>query len=373
MNEDSEDDGGLGGNFDEDVFAEVGRVQIVDVPSEDSLNPSAIVRELARYLAPRLTAGSKISNCAFVYSPYLESDLTLMDGTAKRHHHLARSKVHDPSGRVHLVATGLNEGISIEVDCDDPEALHAWLVVRHLTDRPIVWVEADDRRMVWYPNGMADEGSALTIEIAVKAPIDAARIEDELRIFYENIARVPRSDPSFWHDSDLHVPCANTEKAIQKTLSLVFDVRFHDDLVVREFPLSGSVVDFVIHQVGSGLPAPICALELKVLREKHHNEDGVKARRCPKNINAKAVDSGIEQAAIARDELGTHFAYLAAFDMRAADDDAIMAAVAAKAKQLSVTGRRYFMYNSKKTYRAAVIAQTLAAGGSASAKGKTGP
>lgn len=369
-----DDDGDLGGNFDEDVFGQVGRTQIADVPTEDSLDPAAIVRAAARYLSPRLGTQSAVANCAFVHSPYLEADLPLVKGaTWKRHHHLVRSKVHVPFGRVHVVAPGLNEAVSEKVDCDDPETLHAWLEARGLTDRPTVWAETADRRMVWYPHGMADEDTALTLDLPVPGAIDEAAIDEALRIFHEKVAMIPRSDPQFWHEARLHVPCDDTEKVMQKALSIALDVHFHDDLVMREYKLAGSVVDFVIHQVGTGDPLPVCALELKILREKHHNAVAADARPCAKRTNTLSVSDGIEQAAIARDELGTRFAYLATFDMRAADDDAVMISSATKANSLSVTTRRYFMFNSKKAYRAATVAKQLAAGGMPKVRGRAGP
>ena len=373
MTDDGDDDGGLGGSFDEDVFGQVGRTQIADVPTEDSLDPAAMVRTVARYLSPRLGDGAA-KNCAFVHSPYLEDDLPLVDGAAsKRHHHLTRSKLHDPLGRVHVVAAGLNEGVSDEVDCDDPETLHGWLDARGMTERATVWVETADRRMVWYPRGMGDEVSSLTLDLPIPGAIDDVAIEEALRIFHEKVAMIPRTDPSFWHDESLHVPCKEAEKAVQKALSIALDVHFHQDLVIREYKLPGSVVDFVIHQVGSGPPSPVCALELKILREKHHNEVAADARTCAKRTNTLSVTAGIEQAAIARDELGTRFAYLAAFDMRAADDDAVMVAAAAKATGLSVRTRRYFMYNSMKAYRASTVAKQLAAAGAATAKKPSRP
>jgi hypothetical protein len=348
VTDDGDDDGGLGGNFDEDVFGEVGRTQIVDVPTEDSLDPASMVRAVARYLSSRLAGDDGTTNCAFVHSPYLESDVPLVSGVTKmRHHHLTRSKKHSPFGRVHLVSPGLNEAASEEVDCDDPETLHAWLDARRMIDRPTVWVETADRRMVWYPHGMADEDAALTLDLPVPGDIDETAIDEALRIFHEKVAMIPRSDPKFW----------------QKALSIALDVYFHDDLVIREYKLAGSIVDFVVHQVGTGEPKPSCALELKILREKHHNADAAKASPCPKRTNTLSVTDGIEQAAIARDELGTRFAYLAAFDMRANDDDAVMTSAAAKAASLSVNTRRYFMFNGKKPYRKATVAKQLATGG----------
>ena len=364
MTDDGDDDGGLGGNFDEDVFGEVGRTQIVDVPTEDSLDPASMVRAVARYLSSRLAGDDGTTNCAFVHSPYLESDVPLVSGVTKmRHHHLTRSKKHSPFGRVHLVSPGLNEAASEEVDCDDPETLHAWLDARRMIDRPTVWVETADRRMVWYPHGMADEDAALTLDLPVPGDIDETAIDEALRIFHEKVAMIPRSDPKFWHDPGSHVPCEDTEKVMQKALSIALDVYFHDDLVIREYKLAGSIVDFVVHQVGTGGPKPSCALELKILREKHHNADAAKASPCPKRTNTLSVTDGIEQAAIARDELGTRFAYLAAFDMRANDDDAVMTSAAAKAASLSVNTRRYFMFNGKKPYRKATVAKQLATGG----------
>jgi hypothetical protein len=360
----TDDDDGFGGSFDEAVFGEVARTQIVEVPTEDSLDPAAMVRTLARYMSDRLaTISDTTANCAFVHSPYLETDLPLVDEAPKRHHHLARSKAHEPFGRVHIIAPGLNESVSTELDCDDPETLHAWLKARGLIDRPMVWVETGHRRMVWYPHGMADEETALAMDLPASGAIDAAAIEDALRIFHEKVAIVPRTDPAFWHDDKHHVPCKDTEKVVQKALSIALDVHFHRDLVIREYKLPGSVVDFVIHQVGTGDPSPVCALELKILREKHHNEVAANARRCAKRTNTLSVTDGIAQAAVARDQLGTRFAYLAAFDMRAVDDDTVMTNAAAKASSLSVTARRYFMYNSKKAYRTATVARQQAAGG----------
>ncbi|NMN06707.1 MULTISPECIES: hypothetical protein [unclassified Novosphingobium] len=363
---DDTDDGGLGGNFDEALFAEVSRTQIADVPTEDSLDPACMIRAVARYLSLRLGGDDAATNCAFVHSPYLISDVPLVNGATKmRHHHLTRSRKHNPFGRVHLVSPGLNEAASEEVDCDDPETLHAWLDARGMLDRPTVWIETASRRMVWYPNGMAGEDAALTLELPMPMPsdIDEAAIDEALRIFHEKVAMIPRSDPKFWHDPGLHVPCQDTEKLMQKALSIALDVHFHDDLVIREYKLAGSVVDFVIHQVGTGEPKPACALELKILREKHHHADAAKASPCAKRTNALSVTNGIEQAAIARDELGTRFAYLAAFDMRATDDDAVMTGAAAKAARLSVITRRYFMFNAKKSYRKATVASQLAKGG----------
>ncbi len=210
---------------------------------------------------------------------------------------------------------------------------------------------------------MADEETALAMDLPASGAIDAAAIEDALRIFHEKVAIVPRTDPAFWHDETYHVPCKDTEKVVQKALSIALDVHFHRDLVIREYKLPGSVVDFVIHQVGTGDPSPVCALELKILREKHHNEVVANARRCAKRTNTLSVTDGIAQAAVARDQLGTRFAYLAAFDMRAVDDDAVMTNADAKASSLSVTTRRYFMYNSKKAYRTATVARQQAAGG----------
>ncbi len=364
MSDYPDNDSGLGGNFDEDVFAEIGRTQVADVPTEDSLDPASMVRAVARYLTSRLVGDNAATNCAFVHSTYLETDVPLVNGATKmRHHHLTRSKKHNPFGRVHLASPGLNEAVSEKTDCDDPEALHAWLDARGLIDRPTVWLETADRRMVWYPHGMADEDASLTLDLRVPGEIDEAAIDEALRIFHEKVAMIPRNDPKFWHDPGMHVPCEDTEKVMQKALSIALDVHFHDDIVIREYKLAGSIVDFVIHQVGTGDPKPACALELKILREKHHNADPAKASPCAKRTNTLSVTDGIEQAAIARNELGTRFAYLAAFDMRATDDNTVMTDAAAKAASLSVNTRRYFMFNGKKPYRRATVAKQLGTDG----------
>jgi hypothetical protein len=354
MTEPADSEEEFGGSFDEAMFGDVGRSQIADVPTEDSVDPASILRLVARFLGVRLTDGARETrNCLFVHCDDLERDRALGAEGAKRHHHLTRAKSYDPFGRIHVVAAGLNEAWSLEFDCDDPEALHGWLAEHGMIQRPAAWIDPADGRLVWFPRGFADEKSALEMIVSIQGEIDASSIEEALRVFYEKFARVPASHPAFWASPPHHVPCKDTETEIQKALKMALDVYFHRDLVIREVPLLGSKIDFVIHQVASGPPKPACVLELKVLREKHHNLVPESANPCPPGVNVTAVDGGIRQSAVARNELGAGMAYLAAFDMRASDDNTIMADAAEVAGQLTVTCRRYFMYNSKQAYRAA--------------------
>ena len=97
-----------------------------------------------------------------------------------------------------------------------------------------------------------------------------------------------------------------------------------------------------------------CALELKVFREFHCPEKPDRApTRCPPSANHEALESGIEQAAVARDKMEhpDALAHVASFDMRVADTGDIIEAKAKLAAEHRVTCTRYYMESSAVNYR----------------------
>ncbi|MES2497540.1 MAG: hypothetical protein V4618_15615 [Pseudomonadota bacterium] len=342
----------LGGTFDLGEMRDVERAHIDKTPGRDSADPAALSRLIATFVDSHLNNGNAdtMAACVFVHSPDLVADKAL-SGAEKDHHHLLRKSPYSPFGRLHFVAAGGHRAVSLERDCEDPEKLHDWLDEKGLLDRPIIWARPQDKALTYYPLGFADEDSAIDAALLAPQHVTKASVEEALAIFHDTVTLLPRPMPRLWHAPALHVPCEYTEKRIQEALEIALWMRFHKGRVEREREFPGSKIDFVIWDRPNGKLEPGCALELKVLREKHFGEPAHIAKKCYPATNTKAVNKGIKQAAFARNELGAPIAIMAAFDMRQLDCDKIMKTTKAFANAQNVECHRFHMMTSNNDYR----------------------
>jgi len=346
----------FGGSFDLGDMHSVEQSQLDRMPTRESTDPAAVMRLITKLIVARLKSKKtrKARSCVFLHSVNLGEDKAKCGG-GRDLHHLLRATNYDPFGKLHFVAAGANRALSLSVDCDDPEELHDWLGKRNLLERPMIWARPNDKILLYYPVGFVDEGTSWEVALAPRQIVTKASVDRVLQIFHEKVTLLPRSAPRLWHDAALHVPCDETEKRIQEALSLVLESHFYEGRVERERSLPGSKIDFVIFGRINGALTAGCALEIKVLREKHYGDPAKAAKHCWPGNNTKAINKGIKQASAARIELGTRLAFMAAFDMRAIDCPKIMIAAAPFAQEQKVECRRCYMYRSNDNYREATI------------------
>lgn len=354
MSDDVEE--GLGGGVDLGLLRRIARRDVLAVPTRDSLDPAAMVQPVSELLLKAFgqSGRRKPRDCAFVLSHYPDEDRRAFPA-ADVSRHLARQRSPEIFGRLHVVGSGLDFSLSMDVECGDIETLHAWLEERSLELRPLMIVNASDRKMLWYPDGIASERSSRELALGAATVIGAAEVDDALSIFHEAQTREHRTAAKYWHRAAGRVPCEHTETAIQEDLRLALEVRFAGvGKVDREAQFKGSKVDFAIYaKRAAGVFEPSCALELKVFREFHFPKGGGRPGKCSRATNLKALESGIEQAAVARDgmESPSALAYVASFDMRASDDDDLIDARREMAGKHVVACRRYYMESDAQSYR----------------------
>jgi hypothetical protein len=212
------------------------------------------------------------------------------------------------------------------------------------------------RVLLWCPRGFADEDTTVEFEIPDEiADVTQESVEQGLQHFHKRHAEVPDPDLEFWKDARLFVPGAELERTIQKYLHLVLSSWFNESTVIKETTFKAGRIDLVIYaHVSADAPLAVaCNLELKVLKSKHYCEHPASANRCSRADNENAIIKGVDQAAEAKEELKSPLAMLCCYDVRDTDDDSIMSCVLTAATRRNVLCRRYFMYNSKESFRRA--------------------
>ncbi len=358
MSDDGEE--GLGGGVDLRLLRRIARRDVLAVPTRDSLDPAAMVQPVSELLLKAFgqRGRRKPRDCAFVLSHYPDEDRRMFP-TADVSRHLARQRSPEIFGRLHVVGPGLDFSLSMDVECGDIEVLHGWLEERSLELRPLVIVDASERKMLWFPDGITNERTSRELALETVTVIGTAEVDAALRIFHEAQTREHRTAAKYWHKAADRVPCENTETAIQEDLRLALEVRFAGiGKVDREAQFKGSKVDFAIYaKKPAGVYEPSCALELKVFREFHFPKAGGRPGKCNRATNLKALESGIEQAAVARNgmESPSALAYVASFDMRASDDDDLIDAKREMAEEHAVACKRYYMESDAQSYRKGVL------------------
>lgn len=354
-----EDD--LGGAIDGPLMQRIVRRDLLSVPTRDSVDPTSLlhpIAELIRNSFQKLGRG-KSPDCAFVLSHYPEQDQQLFPDI-KPSRHLRRQRSPKIFGCLHLVTSGLDWALSVNDSCcGDIDELHDWLETRSLDDRPVVVVRAKERVLLWFPAGIRDDARCQEIPFANVNTIGLKEIDKALQIFHDAQTREHRTAAKYWHDAAARVPCEATETTIQEDLRLALEVRFAGiGWVDREKHYKGSKIDFAIYsrQEAGGFD-PSCALELKVFREYHYPKGGGTPRKFQHSKNLEALESGIEQSAVARDKMEhpDALAYVASFDMRAADTDDLLDAKAQLAADHRVVCRRYYMESCAPNYRKGVL------------------
>jgi hypothetical protein len=349
----SDDEDDLGGGVDLTLLDKIVNDNAGFLPTGDSADPSSILKPLSGFLSDSIERFGKIADCAFVFATDPERDFGLLPG-GRRHSHLIRLKgrTYSPSGRLHMIATGGNRGAS-SPGGEDEDELVKFLKAKGLSGRPLARYIGNEHVILWYPNGIGQPSLAVEVPVGDAGTADLPAIEKALGIFYDKRCRVPDKAIPFWHDAPKRVPRRFAEKDIQKSLLQTLESVLYKCRVEREPRLRDSEVDFAIYAKHAGRQAALCVIEVKVLREKRWHADAKLAKGCPPSVNRNNLLDGVEQAAFARNELIAPLAVLAAYDMRAKDDPAIMSTVAVTSKANNVECRRYFLYNSKKAYRKA--------------------
>jgi hypothetical protein len=346
------------GGADLATVAETAIADLGSVPAVDSQFPLGMVLPLIRYvrrwLSGRAPDAIGEQPAVFVFSEYPRIDRETQK--AVPHSHLYANLAHDIQGRVHFSSAQLKYASSIVVGFDSLDAVQADLAGRGLIERPTAIILPDRRVLLWCPRGVADEDTTAEFEIPDEvADVTQESVERALRHFHKRHAEVPDPDLEFWKDPGRFVPGADLERTIQKYLHLVLSSWFCDSTVIKEATFKAGRIDLVIYAyLGTDAPLVVaCNLELKVLKSKHYCDHPPSASRCSRAENEDAVIKGVDQAAETKEELKSPVAFLCCYDVRDTDDESIMACVVAAAARRNVFCRRYFMYNSKESFRRA--------------------
>ena len=140
----------LGGGVDRRLMQRIVRRDVLSIPGRDASDPSAMLQPAVELVEKAFaTLGRRRSkDCAFLLSEYPDRDQAIFPDM-KPSRHLRRQRAPSVFGLLHVVTSGLDWALSVDVDCGDLEALHDWLSERSLEHRPAAVVE--DRRAIGTP------------------------------------------------------------------------------------------------------------------------------------------------------------------------------------------------------------------------------
>jgi hypothetical protein len=346
------------GGADLAIVAETAVADLGSVPAIDSQFPLAIVLPLIRYVRRWLSGRAPDvvgeQPAVFVFSEYPRIDRETQ--RAVPHSHLYANLDHDIRGRVHFSSAQLKYASSIAVGFESLDAVGTDLAERGLIERPTAIILPHRRVLLWCPRGVVDEDTTVEFEIPDEiADVTQESVERALKHFHKRHAEVPDPDLEFWKDPGRFVPGADLERTIQKYLHLILSSWFRESTVIKEATFKAGRIDLVIYaHLSADAPLAVaCNLELKVLKSKHYCEHAPSASRCSRAENEDSVIKGVDQAAETREELKSPLALLCCYDVRDTDDESIMSCVLAVSARRNVLCRRYFMYNSKESFRRA--------------------
>jgi hypothetical protein len=205
-------------------------------------------------------------------------------------------------------------------------------------------------------SGLGGPTSLVKIELSAAHRIETIDLERQIWRFHEQFTQTPSGLLLPWIGSPAcRIPVQELERRISSMLCFYLNAILGGDYVTTEhYTPHGRLdikvaTDVMVQGIGH------CALELKVLRSRHHSN--TRARRYTTVSLNKMVEhatEGIMQAVDYRRQISAGIAYLCCFDARYHDED--QAQVVALAASNDVRLRRYFMYESPQAYRDAVLA-----------------
>lgn len=169
-----------------------------------------------------------------------------------------------------------------------------------------------------YTNGMENDVIEERGFGTIPSILQGNALLDHLKHFDDKWTNAPSGHKVLWaaFPNETHVPCADTEKAIQDRLLVSLLSVDRSLAVMQEIPNASGRADLHIY---SGAPATegSTVLELKVLRYCSHPKPGTtKLSKIVNSTNKKNAEEVVKQASEYKDELHTHRAMARIYDMR---------------------------------------------------------
>jgi hypothetical protein len=210
----------------------------------------------------------------------------------------------------------------------------------------------------YYSRGLRepDNYHPLTLD---STEVTVGRIFEAIEKVHRDCLRTPDAQVmagKLWHKPEKWLPVKDAEAVVQVNLKAGLVGAFPACTVRHEQTMPEGRVDLEIEESDLLDRAKItrhATLELKVLRSFWYTGTAVSD-----NETREWISSGVDQAAAYRESKGCRLAALCCFDMRTRDNgDSCFDTIRAKAQQLSVALRRWFLYAKAEYLREAMAAR----------------
>ena len=259
------------------------------------------------------------------------------------------------NGRVWLTSVEMTAGYRLDPPEDGDGVIFDFIEEGlHLGTVPTVVFDPRPETPVLrlYPNGVANEDNCEFYELN-DYEFTFENLIATLDHFYDNYLKTPDCAPlegRVWKEWRRWIPVPKTEGKIQAILVSNLVGAFRRCVIRHEESTGEGRADIFVVQrsdVAVGGWVYLTALELKVLRS--FTSSGT---RVPDTTVPKAVEEGLKQAVAYRTEREAQSAVLCCYDMRREDTgEACFEPIRDPAKEYDVELKRWYLYNSSKTYR----------------------
>ncbi len=265
----------------------------------------------------------------------------------------------DIGGRVWFVNHVVNEGVFVELDDgEDIGSTFEWLRgIEGMGDIPAVVIDLRDHGLVanFYRKGLSNPTANERADLR-KATLSLDEVREVLDGIHTTSLCTPDAQGhigSTWKDSRSRLPVREAELAVQRTVKVGLQGKYLGVFnVVAEQPGPSGRFDLMVEQFDAldrtSLTRHVL-LELKVLRSRTHT--GTQVREAQ---NGKAIEDGVRQAAVYRDERNVRSAALCCYDMR---DEFVGEEMFSDVRDAAAAARvelwSWHLFSSSKAYREA--------------------
>jgi hypothetical protein len=223
------------------------------------------------------------------------------------------------------------------------------LVSAGLLDRPVVFYNAAERRILWRLNAAGDLRQGI-IRPAANSRLTTAQFDEVLIEFHRNYTETPQGYTKPWYSAPKFLTKADLEEEIRDDLFLFFRHMSPEPMsVLREFYNPAGRTDLL---VVFREESQVYYVELKVLRGWQKN--GENRSRTDPQVQFDWAKKGIAQAHAYR-RLNNYpgAGYACCFDARELDSE--LPGLEEFAQEKDVRYRRYFMYASAETLQRSLM------------------
>jgi hypothetical protein len=258
------------------------------------------------------------------------------------------------TGRIWFVSAVVVSGHFVDsVYIDDDDMFSSIASDQELLTTPAIIFDPriSPSSLRYYPNGISNLESCETLQLL--SNVSLSGIYTAIDQVYKNNMVTPEAQSlagKFWKDGSKWWPTKQAEDLVQLYLRVGLTTAFPTCVIRAERTLSAGRLDLIIeesHPTNRGDVTLHAVLELKVLRSFGSTGNAVSETEVK-----EWIQSGVQQAAAYRDDIGAKLASLCCFDMRKShSSEACFSHVKGLAERLIVDLKLWYLFATSKQYR----------------------